>query len=359
MSSITISMGKNYYVFGVDSALSYYHNDKLYRVPNKNVEKICMIGADLCFFSGANPQLEYAKKKTKQILDDNNHIKIYELQKYFKETFPNSNNPRAKKRESQVGITILSIVNGKTHTIGMKQCYNDYEIKEVESPEEGITVSVDGFKNEEISQQFEQYFSRDRNIFNPQNYFDLYQDNYSEGIGGEISVYLFSEYGLALIEKRKLNESGLRYFDLDNYLLMNLGVDYDGWLSKSIGHHINGGTPLTTKVIDDYTYNPKSHNHSSTEIVAVDTGYGNINLSGFDNAAGVNYVQANFESKSSSDKRLKQNFKPLSELPDELYLELVPQQYEFICDPFNKGIVFGLVVNLICGDCMVKMVEEE
>jgi hypothetical protein len=81
----------------------------------------------------------------------------------------------------------------------------------------------------------------------------------------------------------------------------------------------------------------------STSIIASDTGYGNINLQGFDNAAGVNWVQANFQTKTASDLRLKKNINSLSDISDEIYMQLKPKQFEYKLDSYPKGVCFGLV----------------
>jgi hypothetical protein len=105
---------------------------------------------------------------------------------------------------------------------------------------------------------------------------------------------------------------------------------------------INNGTPITTANRTSYTYPPSTHYQDSTTINPVTTGGGNVGLNGL-NVASVNWVNANFQPLSSSDFRLKKNIKPLSDIPIEIYLELIPTQFEFIDDPYNKGVVFGFV----------------
>lgn len=47
------------------------------------------------------------------------------------------------------------------------------------------------------------------------------------------------------------------------------------------------------------------------------------------NVASVNYVQANFQPKSSSDLRLKKNIVSIDESIDDFYFNLKPKKYRF------------------------------
>lgn len=98
----------------------------------------------------------------------------------------------------------------------------------------------------------------------------------------------------------------------------------------------------------DYYLARKSHRHSSTDVNAVLVGGDNIGFSG-KNAAAVTWVQANFQPRSSSDFRLKRNFRPLDELPLELFMELKPYLYEFKCNDlgFSEGTHMGLLAQQI------------
>lgn len=86
---------------------------------------------------------------------------------------------------------------------------------------------------------------------------------------------------------------------------------------------------------------------TTNKITASDTGYGNIDFLGFDNAAGVNWVQANFEPITTSDVRLKCDMKPL-DLPDELFYSLKPYQFRFKPESnYREGIRFGLIAQQV------------
>ena len=85
----------------------------------------------------------------------------------------------------------------------------------------------------------------------------------------------------------------------------------------------------------------------TNNIYAVNTGYGNLDFLGFDNAAGVNWVQANFAPIGASDVRLKYNIKPLDEIPEELFYELKPYQFNYKTDTYGKGVHFGLIAQQV------------
>lgn len=115
--------------------------------------------------------------------------------------------------------------------------------------------------------------------------------------------------------------------------------------------YINNSLPITYANRTDYTFPPSSHTHSgyassghwhySNEIEPSTTSGGNVGLSGI-NIASVNWCNTTFQPKSSSDFRLKHDFKQLDELPDELYMSLKPWQYKFKIDTYGSGIFFGL-----------------
>jgi len=115
---------------------------------------------------------------------------------------------------------------------------------------------------------------------------------------------------------------------------------------------LNEYTPITSGNIgEQWAYGAQvaisagklSNALSTNQIYASDTGYGNIDFLGFDNAAGVNWVQANFAPKTSSDVRLKYDIHTLDSIPNELFMSLKPKQFRFKTDKDGKGIYFGLI----------------
>lgn len=108
--------------------------------------------------------------------------------------------------------------------------------------------------------------------------------------------------------------------------------------SQSVRHAINADYATSAGSVPGLTTN---------KITASDTGYGNIDFLGFDNAAGVNWVQANFQPKTPSDVRLKYDMKPL-DLPDELFYSLKPYQFRFKPETnYGDEIRFGLIAQQV------------
>jgi len=105
---------------------------------------------------------------------------------------------------------------------------------------------------------------------------------------------------------------------------------------------LNGGVPITSSNRSSYTFPPTTHYQDSTTINPKTTTAGNVGLNGL-NVASVNWCNETFQKISSSDFRLKHNFKSLDEIPDELYMELKPCQYQFKIDSYGRGIFFGLL----------------
>jgi hypothetical protein len=119
------------------------------------------------------------------------------------------------------------------------------------------------------------------------------------------------------------------------------------------GVYINGSTPITSANIGSQSVAYATSAGSvpgltTNKITASDTGYGNIDFLGFDNAAGVNWVQANFQPKTTSDIRLKYNMFPLDDIPDELFYSLKPYQFKFKPEAnYGDKIHFGLIAQQV------------
>jgi hypothetical protein len=115
--------------------------------------------------------------------------------------------------------------------------------------------------------------------------------------------------------------------------------------------NINGGYPIDSTIIGSQSVGYANsagavvslQYHTTNEITASNTGYGNIDFQGFDNAAGVNYVQANYQPISPSDIRLKHSIAPMDNIPDELFYSLKPYQFKYKTDTYGKGLFFGLI----------------
>jgi hypothetical protein len=222
MSSISIIQEKDKFIYAVDTALSCFVNNVLYRVRNSKIQKTFCMGKDVVFFAGKDPFRDCVRKKMSEFINDEGHINIVDLQGYLKNEYPDPGNTNG---HSEVGVAILMIENGHTVIIGMKQGYNNYEIKRVDAPLEGINVVTDGHENvfffDKIMEYNEARYKRTgfHNIV--EDVLDAYRLNYSEGIGGEILLYSFDACGTKLLYEEILKETGLKYINKGINFLMN------------------------------------------------------------------------------------------------------------------------------------------
>jgi hypothetical protein len=144
-------------------------------------------------------------------------------------------------------------------------------------------------------------------------------------------------------------------------------INYDGIITDDMTcNNLNGYTPINSNNISTYSVTPSnisnysltpsnysnyaapsSHMQSSYTITPTLTAAQNISLYGEPNAASTWWVNANFQLKTASDFRLKKNIQSFDSLPDELFYELKPKQYEFKADDNHKGICFGLLAQQV------------
>ncbi len=130
-------------------------------------------------------------------------------------------------------------------------------------------------------------------------------------------------------------------------------VAYDGSISaaKMTCYNLNNGVPVTSDNVGSQAvwYASSSgtvsslSGHTTNEITASDTGYGNIDFQGFDNAAGVNYVQNNYQRITTSDIRLKYDIHSLDDIPDEIFYGLKPKRFRYKTPFHGDKMFFGLI----------------
>lgn len=144
-----------------------------------------------------------------------------------------------------------------------------------------------------------------------------------------------------------------------------LNIDYNGNITSNnlACITLNGRPPITRDNYTELEYPPMSHTHSgyaaynhnhsgvyadsfhrqsSYTIIPELTASKNISLYGSPNAASTWWCEDTFQTKSSSDFRLKKNILTL-DLPDELFMALKPKSFEYKCDEYSKRLVFGLL----------------
>lgn len=124
---------------------------------------------------------------------------------------------------------------------------------------------------------------------------------------------------------------------------MNIGTGFSANSSGVVSCSslsVGGYSAITSYNIGSYLPTVPQY---TNQLIASDTGYGNIDFQGFDNAAGVNWVQANYVPVGTSDIRLKYDIHSLDNIPDELFFNLKPKRFKYKTDKYGKGINFGLI----------------
>jgi hypothetical protein len=461
MSSLMAVMEQRSMLFAVDSAHSKVVCDmktkekKISRYLNDDVEKIHNIGKDIAFVSGANYVIDPVIEKLNDFLDRKKRINTEELKQYLVKTYPYSNCPIKDYGLSDIGIVILRVINNEAIMIKLDQC-SDFVPVVTKTNQGEVKLSVDGFDNKRIYENGSKFLNRLPNFGwrSPEALITIYQNNYSEGVGGTIKVYKFDWSGCNFITSQKLEEKNLRYISIDengnevdsndklefksclqactgtftgtvqagqviggtvegatingstingtviNGCTINGGEFYSdnpsnaqattieggqiitnalvcdgglGYQFLAVGNYlqmwkpsvgetfhlngdghlmckaldVNGASLITTSNKDYYTYNPAFHRQDSYTITPSLTAAQNISLYGEPNAASTWWCNATFELKSASDFRLKKNIKSFEDLPDELYFELKPKQFEYKVDEQPKGICFGLLAQQV------------
>jgi hypothetical protein len=177
-----------------------------------------LVGKDVIFLAGMTPYIDEALEAAPQFLSDKEHIKVGEFLKYLRKTYPPEKNPLIKDY-SQIGITILSIQNGKSVISRACQGYHNYTLIESILPSNvASAITVDGINSEKILAEANKvfgkaiYFKR-----NPKNFVEIYQNSYFEGVGGDILVYSLDENGLKQLHRESLKEENLKYVDETEY----------------------------------------------------------------------------------------------------------------------------------------------
>lgn len=144
-------------------------------------------------------------------------------------------------------------------------------------------------------------------------------------------------YGRSLYQAAGMNSVNGNYRVTANTTEISLQDQY-GYIFAASNSYLSykGYAIVTSNNIEYYVPN-------TNKITASNTGYGNIDFQGFDNACGVNYAQATFAPIGASDVRLKYNIQSLANIPDELFFALKPKQFKFKTQTYGQNIHFGLI----------------
>jgi hypothetical protein len=261
MSSITILQEYDKFTYFVDTATCTVVNDTIYRIEGINANKVYSIGKDVIFASGAEPMnAEMQEKIINSMLDESDHIKVSEFQRYLKQIYTFSFEPgdRDIRKYYQVGYAIMGIKNGRTFVYGLKQALNHFEIVKVDTPPYGtLNLVTDGYDNDFLYDKIIEY--NKANYLRKGQYdivgdvFETYEKHYSEGVGGEIRMYSFDRRGANLTGIKKLVETGLR--------TVAPGINCVDGKMYTVNIYINGKDALHAGNIGTYAA-PVSHTHN-------------------------------------------------------------------------------------------------
>lgn len=222
MSSLLVIQEQRQMIFAVDSAHSKVvcnmktKEKKISRYLNDDVDKIHMVGKDIAFVSGANYVIDPVIEKLNDFLDSKKRIYTEELRKYLFEKYPYSTCPIKDYGLSDIGITILRVMNNEAIIIKMDQC-TDFVPVVTKAIQGEIKLSVDGFDNQRIYENASKFLNRLSNFGwrSPEALTTIYQNNYSNGVGGTIKVYKLDWSGCNLIKETKLIEKDIDYITID------------------------------------------------------------------------------------------------------------------------------------------------
>lgn len=324
MSSLTVLQEYDRFTYFVDTAQSVVIGDTIYRLRDYKARKTHLVGRDIVFMSGNNPVLDFILNALPDKVDHNGHIDAEGLREFLRKNFPPIDDMNSKAIN---GLVILSIVNGKTLMVAMKQSYKHFEIISSGPPASGIGIHVDGFNNTEINKVI---IERNRTNIEKTGYgdivkdiFDTYKNCYFEGVGGEILMYALDSSGPRFLHAEKLLEDNLRY--------VNPGINTINGEAFHINiHNINGGLPVTSETIAYqsvlYASNANIANYGYS-LIAYGAPIGAVYVSSAgnlrpygDGTAACGSDQGRWSSVwamngtiMTSDERQKTNIKPLAE----------------------------------------------
>lgn len=212
MSSLMVIQEHDRLTFAVDTARCVGDKDgKLHRVYNEKVQKVHMAGNDMVFIAGMTECTEDVENNLHRFVKDR-HINPELLTQFLRKRYPLDKCRWIDIGLRDVGVTVLSVVNGCSLLNSFKQDDN-YKQPIIGKTKAGaISLWVDGFDNGRLHRKAQQYLSTcNGNYTNPETFRNIYQKNYSEGVGGFIQVYSINSFGCELLKEYELEERNLRY----------------------------------------------------------------------------------------------------------------------------------------------------
>lgn len=291
MSSIMIIQEHEKFTFAVDTARCWGDEDFVkYRDLDEKVQKVHKAGRDMVFIAGMTECTEKLKRDLHQLVNKKNHVNIELLKQYLKREFPLEKSKYKDTGLSDIGVAVLSVINNESVLYDFDQDDNFNEIAMSKSKPSESKLYVSGFDSKRIYNFALKYLRSLKNVAEyrkPDTFIHVYQNNYSEGVGGYIQVYSMDSDGCNMIIEHRLKEEGLRYVtyvsnsnklttqekDLSFTSNITAGTMIGGTISGTdiSGVNITGGT-ISGSTINGVTVNGSVINSSST--------YGSLKIEG-------------------------------------------------------------------------------
>jgi hypothetical protein len=248
--------------FAVDTAHCWGDNDYVkHRCLGRKVQKVHRVGKDMVFIAGMTECIEQLKGDIHRFVNEKGHINIELLKQYLKREFPKEKSKYSAIGLSEIGATVLAVNNGESIVFGLNQD-NNFEPVIFLAARNNINLVVDGFDNKKIYNYALRYLKGlPRFLYTiPNTFINVYQNNYSEGVGGYIQIYTMNSKGCNMVKEHKLKEENLRYAisqkDIKNTTLDELKPLFQAHITASQIHGgIIEGTDITGVTITGGTIN--------------------------------------------------------------------------------------------------------
>lgn len=302
MSSLTIMQEHDRITFAVDTAKCFGDSNLVkYRYYDDKVQKVHRAGKDMVFIAGMTECTEQVKGVLNSFVNKKRHINIELLKQYLKREFPKEKSKYLDTGLNDIGVDLLSVVNGESFIHEFSQD-NDYEPMISKALHNEIKLFVCGFDNERIYKYAMNYVKTLKGFSyrNPETFITIYQNNYSEGVGGYIQVYSLDSEECKMIKEHKLKESNLRYVISENKLrsvvVEDIGTVFSAHISATqivggtisgtdiTGVKITGGTITGASFYQVGEYGTVSINNGGISATQVTSNYvwaGSLSINGY------------------------------------------------------------------------------
>lgn len=225
MSSLLAMIENDQITFACDTAsCNIFFKDngerEIYR--NKDIvrDKVVKIGKDMVFTNGINEMTQFVTTIARGFIDENEHINLNMLSIFLKNNLTNENISNLLRVNTKlaksigVGLTVMRYHDGSFEAIQLHTAF-EYDLQVVRPENGSLRVSMFGFDCDKIIENSKHIFSKCNKLSDyrsPNLFYQVYQDNYREGVGGYIRVYRFDKAGCTLLEEKKLDEKNLKYY---------------------------------------------------------------------------------------------------------------------------------------------------